>query len=273
MNKKLPEKINKPLRVLIVDDEPSAREIICEMLNVEVLSGEVEIVGECGDGKTAVKFIKTKKPNLLFLDIQMPEMNGFEVLETLSSEQMPLIIFVTAYDQYALRAFEVHAIDYLLKPFDKERFDKVFDHAKKVVLREQTNNLNERVLMLLEERNEQSSTLSQPFLERLIIKTQGRVFFLRIEEIRWIKAEGNYVSLHTDTKTYLFRESISLLEKHLNPRQFQRIHRSTIVNMNFVKELQPLFRGEYTVIMQDGTKLKLSRNFRESLQKSLGGNL
>jgi len=267
---------SSPIRILIVDDEPSGREIVREMLTEAVNKGELEIVGECEDGRTAARAIQMLKPDLVFLDIQMPEMDGFSVLSALPSDQLPFVIFVTAYDQYALRAFEVHALDYLLKPFDRERFDQAFDQARRTLTRERASDVGERILNLLEKRgatDSQTQTQTQPYLERLVIKTDGRVFFLRADEIEWIEAEGNYVSLHTGKRGYLFREAISTLETQLDPRKFRRIHRSSIVNIDCIKELQPMFRGEYRVVMRDGTELKLSHNYRDNLQQQLGGAL
>lgn len=271
------ETSSAPLRILIVDDEPSAREVLREMLEDEVQARTVEIIGECADGRAAFQAIQTMKPDIVFLDVQMPEMDGFGLLFALPAEQLPAIIFVTAYDQYALRAFEVHALDYLLKPFDHERFNQSFSRVKALLSRERAADLNDRIIALLAERNAPAvaqSDSSQPqFLERLVIKAEGRVFFLRAEEIEWIEAEGNYVALHVGAKTYLFREAISQLEMQLNPRVFQRIHRSTIVNIDRINELQPMFRGEYTVVMRDGKELKLSRSYHDKLQKHLGGSL
>lgn len=265
------------LRILIVDDEPAARELLREMLEDETTTGAVEIIGECADGRAAVRAIQTLKPDIVFLDVQMPETDGFGVLSALPAEQIPVVIFVTAYDQYALRAFEFHALDYLLKPFDHERFNQSFSRVKTMLSRARAADLTDRIIALLTERNPMpvapSESAPPQFLERLVIRAEGRVFFLRAEEIEWIEAEGNYVALHTKAKTYLFREAISQLETRLNPRVFQRIHRSTIVNIDRIKELQPLFRGEYSVVMRDGTELKLSRSYHDKLQKHLGGSL
>lgn len=268
-------KVASPIRVLIVDDEPAGREIVREMLTGAVRRGEVEIIGESEDGRTAVGSIQSLRPDLVFLDVQMPEMDGFTVLSALPLEQLPFVIFVTAYDQYALRAFEVHALDYLLKPFDRERFEQAFDRAKRSLALERASDIHERILSFLESRGATDSQIQtpQPYLERLVIKTDGRVFFLRADEIEWIEAEGNYVSLHTKQRVYLFREAISTLETQLDARQFRRIHRSTIVNIDCVRELQPMFRGEYRVIMRDGTELKLSQTYRDNLQQQLGGML
>lgn len=265
---------SSPIRVLIVDDEPAGRDIVREMLREVVRRGEVEIVCECEDGRAALHAIQNVKLDLVFLDIQMPEMDGFAVLSALPPDQLPFIIFVTAYDQYALRAFEIHALDYLLKPFDRERFDQAFEQARRTLTRERASDVSERILCLLEERGATGSqTPAQQHLERFVIKADGRVFFLRADEIEWIEAEGNYVSLHAGQRTYLFREAISTLETQLDPRTFRRIHRSTIVNIDCIRELHPMFRGEYRVVMRDGTELKLSQTYRDNLQLHLGGAL
>ena len=248
------------IRTLIVDDEPLAREIIVDML---VGDAEVEIIGECGDGLAAVAAIEAHKPDLLFLDVQMPELDGFGVLEVI--EETPVIIFVTAYDQYALRAFEVHALDYLLKPFDRERFDKALQRVKYQIARERAGTMNRELVALL------ADLKSRPKpLERLVIKAGGRVFFLRVDEIDWIEAAANYVKLHTGKEAHLLRETINGLAAKLDPDKFLRIHRSIIVNLERVKELQPWFHGDYVVILQDGTQLTSSRNYRERLRKLLG---
>lgn len=250
------------IRVLVIDDEPLAREMICEMLAGDPA---VEIIGECGNGEEAVAAIEERAPDLLFLDVQMPEASGFEVLETLKNGHAPYVIFVTAYDQYAVRAFEVHALDYLLKPFDRERFEASWRRAKEQILKEKNGRLDERILSLLEELKAGSK-----YLERLVIKSGGRVFFLDADDIDWVEAEGNYVSVHSGKKSHLLRETISSLEEQLDPKKFRRIHRSSIVQLGKIKELQPWFHGEYRIILHSGAQLMLSRNYRENLQEALG---
>ncbi|MGH9832026.1 MAG: LytR/AlgR family response regulator transcription factor [Blastocatellia bacterium] len=250
------------IRALIVDDEPLARERILDLLAGDV---EVEIAGECGDGLSAVAAIEHHKPDLLFLDVQMPELDGFGVLEAIDEAKAPVIIFVTAYDQYALRAFEVHALDYLLKPFDRERFDKALQRAKHQIARERAGAVNQELVALLTDLKARPKPL-----ERLVIKSAGRVFFLRAEEIDWIEAAANYVKLHVGKESHLLRETINGLAAKLDPDKFLRIHRSTIINLERVKELQPWFHGDYVVILQDGTQLTSSRNYREQLHKLLG---
>lgn len=251
-----------PIRVLIVDDESLAREMIREMLDGDP---EAEIIGECAGGTEAVTAIKEHAPDLLFMDVQMPEANGFEVLETLPNGYLPHVIFVTAYDQYAVRAFEVHALDYLLKPFDRERFEASWQRAKEHIRAEKSSRLDERILTLLEELKAGSK-----YLERLVIKSGGRVFFLEVDEIDWIEAEGNYVSVHSGAKAHLLRETIGGLEAQLDPKKFRRVHRSAIVQIDKIKELQPWFHGEYRIILHTGAQLMLSRNYRENLQEALG---
>lgn len=250
------------IRVLVVDDEPLAREMIREMLMDD---SEVELIGECVNGHEAVEVIQASTPDVIFLDVQMPEIGGFEVLEALKTGHMPHVIFVTAYDQYAVRAFEVHALDYLLKPFDRERFGAAWQRAKAQILRERNGSLDQRIITLLEELK-----AGTKYLERLVVKSAGRIFFLEIDEVDWIEAEGNYVSVHTGKKSHLLRETISSLETQLDPKKFLRIHRSSIVNLARIRELQPWFHGEYRVILQDGTQLTLSRNYRDHLQEILG---
>ncbi|HEX8745623.1 MAG TPA: LytTR family DNA-binding domain-containing protein [Pyrinomonadaceae bacterium] len=252
----------KPIRVLLVDDEPLAREMIREMLKDD---SEADVAAECVNGREAIDAIQEHSPDLIFLDVQMPEIGGFEVLEALKSVHMPHVIFVTAYDQYAVRAFEVHALDYLLKPFDRERFDSAWRRAKEHILTSRNGQMDQRILAILEELKAGSK-----YLERLVIKSGGRVFFLDTDDIDWIEAEGNYVSVHTGKKSHLLRETISSLEAQLDPKKFLRIHRSSIVKIDRIKELQPWFHGEYRVILLDGTQLTLSRNYRENLQEALG---
>jgi len=237
------------IRVLIVDDEPLAREMLREMLQSDK---QVTIVGESTNGRDAVEAIRSTSPDLIFLDVQMPELGGFEVLEALGTGRIPHVIFVTAFDHYAVRAFEVHALDYLLKPFDQERFDVSWLRAKTHVLRERNGGVDQRILTLLEELKD-----GRKFLERLVIKAAGRIYFLETGDIDWIEAEGNYVSVHSGKKSHLLRETISSLESQLDPRKFVRIHRSSIVRIDRIQELQPWLHGEYRIIIHNGTKLTL----------------
>src|SRR5712692_744928 len=252
------------IKTLIVDDETLARRRIRRLLATE---SDVEVVGECGDPQKAVSFIQERNPDLVFLDIQMPGIDGFGVLESLAPQQVPAVIFITAFDQYALRAFEVHALDYLLKPFDRERFERAVARAKKQI-RRPDDELHERLLALLEDLKP-----GQKYLERLVIKSGGRIFFMRAEEIDWIEASGNYVRLHAGKESHLLRDTMNGIEGRLDPARFVRVHRSTIVNLDRIKELHPWFRGDHVIILRDGTRLTLSRGCREKLEGRLGRSL
>jgi len=252
----------RKIRALIVDDEPLARRRIKRLL---ARDPELEIAGEAGNGQEAIAAMRALEPSLLFLDVQMPEVDGFAVLESIDPLKLPLVIFVTAYDQYALRAFEVSAVDYLVKPFDRPRFEKALQRAKTRLATERRVDLNRETLALLEELKARSN-----HIERLVIKAGGRAFFLKTEEIDWIEAEGKYVRLHVGKESYLLREAIGSMESQLDPKKFPRIHRSTIVNIERVRELQPWFHNEYRVILKDGTELMLSRSCRKRLGELLG---
>jgi two-component system LytT family response regulator len=226
---------------------------------------EIEILEECANGEEALEAIEKHSPDLIFLDVEMPGMDGFAVIEELDAESMPAIVFVTAYDQYAVRAFEVYALDYLLKPFDRERFDKALERAKSHIVTEKSENMSRRILDALEQ------IKSKPaHLERLVIKMNGHIFFVRAEEIDWLEAEGNYVRLHTGKESYLLRDTISALESQLDPKRFVRVHRSAIVNIDRIQELQPWFHGEYRIILREGVQLTLSRSYKEKLHEILG---
>jgi len=249
------------IRALIVDDEPLARKRIKSLLAHE---SSVDVIGECSDGHKAVTSINELTPDLVFLDVQMPAMDGFEVIKTIGPERMPTVIFVTAYDQYALKAFEVNAIDYLLKPFDRRRFQKTMERAKAMIRGLQNGNVNNQLLSLLDDLRRE-----QEMPDRFIIKNGGRVVFLRIEEIDWMRVVGNYVRLQAGAEFHLMRETMNGMEAKLSPDKFMRIHRSTIVNIDRVKEVQPWAKGEYVVIMRDGTRLIMSRRYRERLNEQL----
>jgi len=250
------------LKVYIVEDEPLARDKIMALLKKDP---QVDVVGSATNGKQAIEGIKEQRPDLLYLDVQIPGADGFQVLNSLPPGPIPLVIFVTAYDQYALRAFEVYALDYLLKPFDRQRFTQSLERAKTLIRKERDNNVNEGLLNLLRELKEKPK-----YLTRIPIKSDGRVFFVKSDEIDWIGAEGNYISLHVGKESHLLRETISSIETQFDPRKFLRIHRSTIVNIDRVQELQPWFHGEYRVLLRDGTQLVLSRSYREKFHDTLG---
>jgi two-component system LytT family response regulator len=251
----------KKIRTLIVDDEPLARERLAGMLAAEP---DIEIIGQCRDGEEAVKAIVEQTPDLVFLDIQMPQMNGFEVIDAVGGERMPLVIFVTAHDQHALRAFQVRALDYLLKPFDRDRFRDALQRARKQIEREDGGEIGRRLLALVKDMRR-----DQPRTDRLVVKSGGRLFFLRADEIDWVEAAGNYVRLHVGSTSYLLRETMNAIEGRLDPEKFFRIHRCRIVNMERIQELQPWLNGEYAVLLRTGTRLTLSRGYREKLQERL----
>jgi len=227
---------------------------------------QIEIVGECRDGREAVKAIKSLSPDLIFLDIQMPELDGFDVLEQVGPDHIQAIIFVTAFDQYALKAFDVHALDYLLKPFDDERFTNALRRAKAQIEAREINRLSKRLLALLEERESQRQNSShRNYLTRLMIKVSGRVVLLKVAEIDFIEADGNYAKLHVGRHKHLLREKMHDLEGQLDPDKFVRIHRSVIVNLDRIKEMHPHFNGDYIVVLETGKQLRLSRSRRENL--------
>ncbi|HKC46970.1 MAG TPA: LytTR family DNA-binding domain-containing protein [Gemmatimonadales bacterium] len=260
------------IRALIVDDEPAARDAIRSLLAGDA---DIHIVGECADGRTALRAIASTSPDLLFLDVQMPEMDGFTMLRQLEPERLPVVVFVTAFDQYALRAFDVHATDYLLKPFDDDRFREAVSRAKQSVRAGQLGRLSEELRALLDgvaspAAASRPAAPGGPYLKRLVIKSGGRVTLLNVRDIDWIEAEGDYVKIHVGKAWHLLRETMKRLEAQFDPARFVRIHRSTIVNVERIKELQPYFRGEYVVILQDGKSLKLSRGYKEHLESVLG---
>ena len=258
----MPEQI----KTLIVDDEPLARRNLRLLLDKDP---QIEIVGECGNGKEAVEAITNQKLDLLFLDIQMPEMDGFDVLQAVGPEQVQAIIFVTAFDQYALKAFDVHALDYLLKPFDEARFQRALKQAKSRIERRELNQLTTKLVALLDERSTREVAAKSTYLTRLMVKLSNRVILLKVSDVDWIEADGNYAKLHVGGKCHLLREKMQDLENQLDPDKFVRIHRSIIVNLDRVKEMHPHFNGDFIVVLDDGAKLKLSRSRREVLEARL----
>jgi two-component system LytT family response regulator len=245
------------IRTLIIDDEPLARRGIRSLLEQDP---EIEIIGECADGVEAVEEIQRSSPDLIFLDVQMPEVNGFDVIEALRSLRIPDIIFVTAFDRYAIEAFKVHALDYLLKPVDADRFRTALDHAKASIHSKHDHLIGEKLLNLVNDLKKEQHSSS-----RIVIKSNGRIMFLNIREIDWIEASGDYITIHARKEKHLLREKISAIESKLDAKMFIRIHRSTIVNAERIKELRPKFRGEYTVNLIDGTLLTMSRSYRNRL--------
>jgi two-component system LytT family response regulator len=248
------------IRALIVDDEPLARERIRALLREEP---DVEVVGECGDGPSAVAAIQKLAPDLLFLDVQMPGMDGFGVLRALGDAPWPEVIFVTAHDQHAVKAFEAHALDYLLKPFKPARFREAVRRAREQLARRRAGAIPENLAALLAQLQPQ-----RPFLTRIAVKAGERTAFLKACEIEYAEAAGNYLVLHAGREHHVIRETLGALEAQLDPKQFVRINRSTLVNVDQIRELQPLFKGEHVVVLRNGKQLPLTRGVRE-LQERL----
>ena len=253
---------DKKIKTLIVDDEPLAREYVRSLLEND---REIEIAGERGDGRSALEFIKNEKPDLIFLDVQMPEMNGFEMLESLGAENLPAIIFTTAFEEYAIRAFEFHALDYLLKPFDESRFRQSLNFAKERL------NTGERETGQIGEMLKSVREKPQ-FLERLLIKQNGRIVFLHAADIDFIKADDKYVEIYHagQTKPHLVRQTLTAMKSQLDPRRFAQTHRSAIVNLEKIKELETVFGGDYAIVMQSGARLAVGKNYKDELFSILG---
>jgi len=245
------------IRTLIVDDEQLARERVLSLL---VGDQDIEVIGECRTGKEAIHAIRSESPDLVFLDVQMPEGDGFEVLQNIDLHRLPIVVFVTAYDHYAIRAFDVHALDYLLKPFDQSRFEKALIRAKSEVVLRNSTNVNQKLLSLLEHIES-----NKKVLDRILVKSAGKVFFLKFDEIDWVESAGNYVKLHVESESHLLRETMSEMERKLGSEKFVRIHRTTIVNLDRIKEIQPWFNGDYVVILSNGSKLTASRGYKKKL--------
>lgn len=246
------------IRTLIVDDEPLARSKIRHFLDNEQ---DFEVVGECGNGNEAISAINHKAPDLVFLDIQMSGLDGFSVIESVGADRMPATVFVTAYDQYAVRAFDFHAIDYLLKPFDRQRFHEAVRQIRQKIEVADTSRLNRRLMTLLE-----GLQKSEDHVERLAVKTSSGVTFIRTADIDWVDAAGNYVRLNTgDGEAHLLRETMRALEQRLDPKRFVRVHRSTIVNVERIEEIRAQTHGEHLIVMASGQRLTLSRSYRNKV--------
>jgi two-component system LytT family response regulator len=251
------------LRALIIDDEPLARDGIRLHLADQP---DVEIVGECADGESAVDAIRELKPDLVFLDVQMPGLDGFGVLEKLRAEFVPEVVFVTAYDQFALQAFESHALDYLLKPFDEDRFRRALDRVRTHLRGRRRNIADARLFHLLDDLRNKPR-----YLERIVVRSGGRILILRVDDVDWIESAANYVKLHVGGRTYLLRETMTRMEEVLDPEKFVRIHRTTIVRVDRIRMLEPLFQGDFLVILEDGSRLPSSRGYRQNLQVLMNG--
>jgi two-component system, LytTR family, response regulator len=250
------------IRVLVADDEKAARTRLARLLGK---TGDAQIVGECADGASAIAQVKALRPDVLFLDIEMPEGTGLDVARAVASKTGPAIVFVTAFDQYAVRAFEVHAADYLLKPIGEERLAMAWDRVRDHLRRGDAG--AERVLAAL---NELKSGTPPKYRERLLATRDGRSTVIAAVDVEWAEAAANYVKLHLAGSTHLVRESMSALESQLDPRRFVRVHRSAIVNVDLVREIQPWFSGDQVLILRSGAKVKLSRTYRKTFDERFG---
>jgi len=233
-----------PIETLIVDDERLARQRLRRMLETQP---DIALVGECGSGREAAEFLDRQPVDLMFLDIQMPEMDGFALLESRITSKSPMVVFVTAHDEHAVRAFEVNALDYLLKPFDEDRIEKCLQRVR------------------AHHDKKPSHQKSRP--NRLAVRASGKVFFVKMEDIDWVEAADNYIVLHLGHETHILRETMNSISARLDPEKFIRVHRSRIVNVERIKELQPWFHGEYLIVLNDGTQITLSRSYREKLME------
>jgi two-component system LytT family response regulator len=268
----MPPSTNPPdrsLRIVTVDDEPLARDCIRLALRGEA---GCEIAAECPDGERAVQAIEREAPDLVFLDVQMPGMDGFGVIERIGAERMPPVIFVTAFEEHALRAFGVHALDYLLKPFGDDRFRQALGHARRRIHTEHDGELGRRLHALLRDVHggarpgpHPPAAPASPYATWLTVSAQNRTQFVRVDEVDWMEADGKYVRLHAGTRAHLIRGSLAAVAERLDPAHFVRIHRSTVVNVARIREVQPWMGGDHLAILRDGTQLRVSRTFRGAL--------
>jgi two-component system LytT family response regulator len=241
------------IKTLIVEDDPLARKRIETLLEQDP---QIEIAGACQDGEEAVDAIARLKPDLVFLDIQLPKMDGFEVLKVIDPKSFPQVIFASAYDQYALKAFAFHAIDYLLKPFDDQRFFTALNGAKEMILRHDSEKISDRVQALLTYLKRE-----EVYLKRILIKADGRIHIIPVEDIQWFEADGYTIKIYNQAECFKLRKTMKEIEEKLDPETFVRIHRSYIINMDYIKEIQEWFRGDYLVILKSGKKLTISKSY------------
>lgn len=250
------------LRVLVVDDEAPARQRLIDLLEKDA---QVMTIFEAANGNSAVEIIKRESLDLVFLDVQMPELDGLQVIETIGAAAMPLTVFVTAYDQHAIRAFEANAVDYLLKPFSDERLEAALARSKARNTERSLREFGQSVLRVLSTR-----PLAGGHLDRLVVKSGGSTRFIRVADIDWIEAAGIYVNLHVAGKELLYRSALNDLSARLDPVRFVRVHRSAVVNIDSIVELQPISHGEFELILKDGHRSRVSRTYRTELEKRLG---
>lgn len=253
----------EPIHVLVADDELPARQRLIDLLRRDE---QVASVSEAADGQTAVEMIEREKPDLLFLDVQMPELDGLGVIDAIGAADMPLTVFVTAYDQHAIRAFEASALDYLLKPFSDERFEATMARVKARLDERSMREFGQRVMKMV------SAAPSAPEkrLDRLVVKAGGTTRFIRVIDIDWIEAAGVYVTLHVGGKELLYRAALNDLAEKLDPRRFVRVHRSALINIESVVQLEPISHGEFEAVLKNGSRTRVSRTYRGQLEKRLG---
>ncbi|WP_338866393.1 LytTR family DNA-binding domain-containing protein [Myxococcus stipitatus] len=265
-----PKAVDGGMRVLVVDDEPLARDNVRHLLSREK---DVSAIHECEGGPEAVELILRDPPDLVFLDVQMPELDGFGVLREVGPERMPPVIFVTAFDRYAVRAFEVNALDYLLKPFSDARFQDALERARRQCATGRDRGMLERLSALLSDYRPQAVEPPPPapegYLERIAVKTDGKVLLLPVAELDWCEAEGNYVVLHAGGRSPMLRETLNRVEQLLDPKCFVRVHRSTLVNVNRIRELEPDVDKGWVVVLRDGTRLRLSPGRKSAVEALL----
>jgi len=259
------------IRTLIVDDEPLARERLHELLDD---TSSVTVVGDAEDGPEAVEAIRAQAPDLVFLDVQMPGMSGIDVIEEIGQAEMPVTVFVTAYDQYAIKAFDLAAVDYLLKPFDDERFEQALRRAREQIANQDDEAISDRLLHLLQERDpsllEEESSRDEPYLERIAVQGRGKARIVPVDDLTHITADGSYAELHTAEDTYVIRERMKTLAARLDPDQFVRVHRSAIVRLDEIELILRGGGGNYAVRLNDGTRVSVSRSRIDELQERLG---
>jgi two-component system LytT family response regulator len=261
--------LDRSLTACIVDDEELARRGIRSRLSPH---DDVAVVAECASGREAVDAIQRHDPDLVFLDVQMPGLDGFDVIDAVGTGAMPVVIFVTAYDEHALRAFDVHALDYLLKPLDEERFTEALDHARARIADQEAGRFESKLADLLAGIDEAGSTAEAT--TRFVVKSGGRVRFVKAEAIEWVEAAGDYVQIHTADQKHLLRKTMKEMEAALASERFLRIHRSTIINVDHLREMRPYgSNGEYIAVLDDGTKRKLSRTYRDEVDSFFDGAL
>ena len=252
----------EPIHVLVADDETPARQRLIDLLAKDA---QIASVTEAADGEAAVESIEKKRPDLVFLDVQMPELDGLGVIDAIGAAQMPLTVFVTAYDQHAIRAFEANALDYLLKPFSDERFEATMTRVKARLDERSIGEFGQRILKMVA-----AAPAAERRLDRLVVKSAGSTRFIRAIDIDWIEAAGVYVTLHVGGKELLYRAALNDLAERLDPRRFVRVHRSAVVNIESIVQLEPMSHGEFEAVLKNGSRTRVSRTYRAQLEKRLG---